>query len=144
MRRGSLATRIALLAAAVAVITAVIGGVLAFGLIRHADNRGARSTLARVATAVAADGQGPVRNRLALRAIKVSGGTIGRDGTVVASTRLARDALTQADVRAVLSGRPVSTEHHVDGSELLVEARPTTTGGIFVIQRRADAQAVTD
>ncbi|HEX7353702.1 MAG TPA: HAMP domain-containing sensor histidine kinase [Mycobacteriales bacterium] len=144
MKRGSLTIRIALLAAAIAVITAVIGGVLAFGLIRRSDNSGARATLARVATAVAADGQGPVRNRLALRAIKVSGGTIGPDGKVVASTKLARDALTPADIRAVLAGRPVSTEHHVDGSDVLVEARPTTSGGIFVIQRRADAQAVTE
>lgn len=144
MKRGSLAARIALLAAAVAVITAVIGGVLAFGLIRRSDESGARSTLARVATAVAADGQGPVRNRLALRAIKVSGGTIALDGKVVASTKLARDALSAADVHAVLAGHPVSTEHRVDGSEVLVEARPTSTGGVFVIQRRADAQAVTD
>ncbi|HEY5334713.1 MAG TPA: histidine kinase dimerization/phospho-acceptor domain-containing protein, partial [Mycobacteriales bacterium] len=143
-KRGSLAARIALLAAAVAVITAVIGGVLAFGLIRRSDESGARSTLARVATAVAADGQGPVRNRLALRAIKVSGGTIAVDGKVVASTKLARDALSAADVRAVLDGHSVSTEHRVDGSEVLVEARPTSTGGVFVIQRRADAQAVTD
>jgi two-component system sensor histidine kinase BaeS len=144
VRRGSLTARIALLAAAVAVITAVIGGVLAFGLIRRADDSGARSTLARVATAVAADGEGPVRNRLALRAIKVSGGTISPAGQVVASTKLARDALTSGDIQAVLSGRSVSTRHHVDGSDVLVEARPTKTGGVFVIQRRADAQAVTD
>lgn len=142
MNRGSLAGRIALLAAAIAVITAVIGGLLAFGLIRTSGESGARSALGRVATALAADGGSPLRDRRALKALKVNGGTITRTGVVVATAPIARDALTPADKQAVLAGRRVSAVHHVDGSDVLLEARPTSTGGVFLVQRLADATAV--
>ncbi len=129
----------AALTAAVAVITALIAGVLGVGLIRQADTSGAQQALARVATEVAADSTTAMGDRLTLRALRVIGGSINRNGQVVASTRFARDALTPAEIRLVLAGGSVSARRTVDGVAVLVVARPTASGGIVVVQRRADA-----
>lgn len=151
-RRRSLAFRIGALAAAVAVITAVIAGLLAAGLIRSANASGAQRSLARVATELAAGATTatPLRSRTALRALRIGGALIASDGTVTAaggasaSDRIARDALRPGEIRRVLAGGAVSAQRRVDGVSVLVQARPTATGGIVVVERRADALAVTD
>lgn len=129
-----------------AIITAVIAGVIGTDLIRRAATAGAQRSLGRIATELAAEANatGPLRSRAALRALRVVGGTLGRDGAVTGGTALARDALTTAQRRTVLSGGSVAAQRQVDGIAVLVQARPTRTGGIIVVQRRADALAVTD
>lgn len=143
-RRGSLALRISLLTAAVALITALIGGGIAVGLIRQANVAGASSTLSRIADEASSADATVARTRLALRAIKVTSGTIDRAGTVTTANPLVRGALTPAEIIAVLAGRPISGERTVDGQPVLVAARPTSTGGLIVLQRRADALTLGD
>ena len=138
----SLTTRVALLTAAVAVITAVIAGLLGFGLLYRADSSRARQTLSRVATEVADGSQSPAMSRIALRALRVTGGTIGPAGAVNGPP-LARTALSRGQIQQVLAGRSVSATTHADGSTVLVEARPTDRGGIVVVQRQADALSLT-
>ena len=48
-RRGSLALRISLLSVSVALITAVVAGGIAVGLVRQANDRTAKQLLARLA-----------------------------------------------------------------------------------------------
>jgi two-component system sensor histidine kinase BaeS len=125
--RGTLTTRIALLGIAVAVLTGVVAGVLAVSLIRTADQRSARNTLARLADAaqVSAD-RGPAdpaaeaRIRRSLRAIAVRFGELEPDGTVSSGAPLARDALRPDDVARLLAHRPVSASRTVDGRGVLI------------------------
>jgi two-component system, OmpR family, sensor kinase len=141
--RGSLALRISLLAIAVAVITALIGGLIAVHLVRQADESGARQTLSRLADEVQSEAATtPVRTLTAVRALKVVGGVIGPRGRVQSTSALARDALTPGQVQAVLGGNSVSAVQSVDGQSLLVEARPTQNGGIVMVQPQAEAVAV--
>ncbi|MDT4909755.1 MAG: hypothetical protein QOI69_2996, partial [Pseudonocardiales bacterium] len=55
--RGTLAQRISLLAVAVAVITALVAGVLSFTLVRQSGVRSARQTLSALADAAKATGE---------------------------------------------------------------------------------------
>jgi two-component system, OmpR family, sensor kinase len=142
-RKGSLALRISLLAIAVAVITALIGGLIAVHLVRQAAESGARQTLSRLADEVQSEAATtPVRTLTAVRALKVDSAVIGPRGRVQSTSALARDALTPAQVQAVLGGNPVSAVQSVDGQSLLVEARPTQDGGIVMVQPQAEAVAV--
>ena len=105
---GTLAQRIALLAVAVAVMTAVVAGVLATGLTRQAGERSARQTLSRLADAaqatadIGANAQaGQQRARRTLAAIGVQVATIGPGGRVSSASPVARQALTAAEVADV-------------------------------------------
>ena len=144
--RRSLAFRIALLTATVSVLTGVIAGLLGINLIRRADVDGAQQSLARVATELAANtgAAGTARARIGLRALRVSVADIGTTGTVTGANPLSRNALSTVQVQRVLAGRSISLSERVDGVSVLVQARPTSSGGIVVAQRRSDALSVSN
>ncbi len=144
--RRSLAFRIAALTAVVSVLTGLIAGLLGVNLIRRAAASGAQQSLSRIANELAEDQTvaTTARGRVALRALRVSIGDIAADGTVTSGEPIARDALTPAQIRAVLAGRTVGAQKRVDGVTVLVQARSTGDGGIVVVQRRSDALSVSD
>ena len=146
LRRPGLAQRISLLAVAVAVITAVLAGLLAVNLVDKSSDTGARSTLSRLADVAqtTADSSSVARARRLLQALKIQSALISRGGTVSTGSALMNSALTSGDVTAVLAGRSVSAQRRIDGKLVLLEARPTTTGGIALVQKRADATAAGD
>jgi two-component system sensor histidine kinase BaeS len=142
-RRQSIATRISLLCVAVAVITAIIAAALAFGLIRNAGAQAARRNLGRIADVVQASNEraGHLRIGKALQGLQVRGGRITVDGELRAAAPLVRQAVTPADIRAVDAGRNVSKIRSVGGDDVYVEGRPTSDGGVVVVQRQRDAVA---
>ena len=149
--RGTLSQRIALLAVAVAIMTAVVAGVLATGLTRQAGERSARQTLSRLADAaqatadIGANAQaGQQRARRTLAAIGVQVATIGPGGRVSSASALARQALSAAEVADVRARGVVSARREVAGQDVFVEARGTDAGGIVLVQHQADALAVGD
>lgn len=150
-RRGTLAQRISLLAAAIAVITAVLAGTLAIRLITRSNSDNARSTLSQLANAAQATadlGVSPEasqqRARRILQALKVQSVTVSADGQMVGATALGRASITQGDIGQLLGGSAVSKQRTVIGQRVLVEGRPTRVGAIVLLQRRADATAFGD
>jgi signal transduction histidine kinase len=144
----SLASRISLLAVAVAVITALLAGVLAVNLIQRTAGDNARSTLrqlANVAQSTADAGANPTaaqsRAREQLRVLKINTAAIDQTGKISTASALVRRVLTPADVSSLLAGKPVSAQRRINGQRVLLEARPTNAGGIALAQRRADAIA---
>lgn len=144
--RGTLATRIMLATTAVAVIAGVLTAFIGAGLIRSSSDRAAKAALHRLANAAqdtarqddnAQTGQKRVRNQLS--ALKVAFAIVGPQANVTGANKLARTALTPAEVTAVVAGRSISTTRRVQGTEAFVEARPTPGGGVILVQRRADA-----
>jgi len=145
-RRGSLASRMALLAVLVVALTAVVAGGLSVGLIRQTTGKAARQQLSNLADATQtdfADGTS-ARARVALTALKVNIAFIAPTGAVTGTNARARDALKPADIQQVLNGSSVSATRMVDGRAILIEARPTQSGGFVLVQRRSDAVAVGD
>jgi two-component system sensor histidine kinase BaeS len=147
-RRSSLAARITLLTIAVAVITALVAGVVSIGLISRADESSARSTLARLAeatqsTADIATGQAAqVRARRTLSALRVQYAVYGPAGRVTgSSSSLARDALTPQEIARVVTGTTVTGSRTVDGHRVIIDARPVNGGGFVLVQRQSDALA---
>ncbi len=143
-RRRSLAFRIGLLTAVVSVLTGVIAGLLGAHLIRSADTDGAQQSLSRVATELASGAGGTVRGRVVLRSLRVSVADISSAGVVTGANPLSRNALDTGQVRRVLAGHALGLRETVDGVSVLVQARPTSTGGIVVAQRRSDALSVSN
>lgn len=149
--RGTLASRITVLAVGVAVLTAVLAGLFTVGLTRASVERSARDTLARIADASAdradlgasanAAQQRMVRQ---LAAIGVESASVGRGGSVRGASPLARVALTPQRQQALLAGRTVSARVPIGGVLVLVEGRPTQAGGILLAQRLTDATADSD
>ncbi|SDJ30663.1 two-component system, OmpR family, sensor histidine kinase BaeS [Frankineae bacterium MT45] len=146
-----LAYRIALLAATVSVLTALVGGVISIGLIRHTSQQSAQKTLARLADAAqAAANEGAsaqtsqLRARQELLAINVQVATVNSRGVVAGRGNLAVEATTPAVISRLLAGESVSMTRRIDGQLVLVEGRPTNAGGLVLAQRRADAVAVSD
>jgi signal transduction histidine kinase len=149
--RGTLAQRISLLAAAVAVITALLAGVLAVGLIRQENSGNARRTLAQLADAaeatanIGANAQaGQQRARRTLLALKIQSATVSTLGAVTGTGPLARTVITRQDIDALLAGRSVSAQRMSNGQRVFIEGRGTHAGAIVLVQRRADATAVGD
>ncbi len=149
--RGSLSSRITLLAVGIAVLTALLAGALAVGLTRSPADESARSTLARIAdgAAVRADtgAAALVSQARAVRTLRVLGiesASVGKAGAVTSTSAVARLALTPARERALLAGRSVSARDDIDGARVLVEGRPTDAGGILLVQRQSDATAQSD
>ncbi|MFL6161736.1 MAG: sensor histidine kinase [Jatrophihabitantaceae bacterium] len=147
----SLAQRISLLAVAIAVITALLAGLLAVNLVQRGNTDTARSTLrqlADVAQSTVNSGANPTaaqnRARDQLRVLKIQSAAISMTGRVNTASPLIRTVLTGQDVAAVLAGKAVSAQRRVAGQRVLLEARPTNAGGIVLVQRRADATAVGD
>jgi two-component system sensor histidine kinase BaeS len=150
-RRGTLAQRISLLASAIAVITALLAGSLAIGLITKSNSDNARSTLSQLADAAqataelgASPGASQQRARRFLQALKVQSVTVSADGRQFGANALGRASITQSDISRLLGGGTVSTQRTVTGQQVLVEGRPTRVGGIVLLQRRADATAFGD
>jgi two-component system sensor histidine kinase BaeS len=140
-----------LLTTAVAVITAVLAGVLAVNLVRQSNERSARQALSQLADAAVTTSEAGVspqagqnRARQTLRALRVEFASIGASGVVVGNSQLARSALTAPEISAVLAGSQVSAKRVVSGQGVLVEARRTSAGAIVLVQRRADALAIGD
>jgi two-component system sensor histidine kinase BaeS len=146
-----LAQHISLLAAAVAVITALLAGGLAIGLITKSNSDNARSTLSQLANAAQATadlGTSPEasqrRARRILLALKVQSVTVSADGKLVGATALGGASISQADISQLLKGGTISKQVTVLGQRVLVEGRPTRVGAIVLLQRRADATAFGD
>jgi len=150
-RRGTLAQSIALLASAVAVITALLAGALAVGLINRSNSDNARRTLSQLADAAQATadlGVSPEasqrRARRILQTLKVQSVSVSADGKLAGATALGQASISPADVSRLVGGAPVSSQATVQGQRVLVEGRPTRAGAIVLLQRRADATAFGD
>jgi two-component system OmpR family sensor kinase len=143
-RRTSLALRIGALGIAIAVITGVLAGALAIGLIHTADSKGARSTLSRLADAAARSSDtrlDQTRTRRTLQVIAVRYGRFAASGPIVTDAPIVRDALSAAEIAKVRAGANVSSSKTVDGSGVYIEARPVDGGGIVLVERHGDATA---
>lgn len=150
-RRGTLAQHIALLASAVAVITALLAGGLAVGLITASNSANARITLSQLADAAQATADQGVsaeasqrRARQILQTLKVQSVTVSDYGKLVGATALGGASISAPDISRLLSGGAVSQQETVLGQRVLVEGRPTRVGAIVLLQRRADATAFGD
>lgn len=149
-RRGSLSSRITLLAVGIAVLTALLAGLLAIGLTRASAEDSAARTLSRIADAAAERADSGATVAAQSRAVRLLGtlgvesASIGRGGNVVATGRLAREALDDGRKERLLAGQRISAREEVAGTVLLVEGRPTAAGGIIVVQRRSDATVDAD
>ncbi|UQX88505.1 HAMP domain-containing histidine kinase [Jatrophihabitans telluris] len=150
--RGSLAQRISLLAVAVAVITALLAGLLAIGLVSSANQTSARKRLARLAdlaqTTVADTGTRAAQRRAlrALPGVNVQWALLdGQGGVLAASAPLARKSVTASDIGGLTSSGSLSLTRSVAGSTVLVEGRRLPAGGALLLaQRRADATRADD
>jgi len=147
----TLAQRISALAVGVAVITAVLAGVLAASLVHRSNTDAARGTLGNLAdVARAAADQGPnaensqVRARGILRTLGIQSASIDSAGTVTTNSPLLRATLSATDVNTLLATGSLSMERRAQGQRVLIEARATRAGGIALAQRRSDATAATD
>jgi len=148
-RRSTLAQRVALLTTAVAILTALVAGLLAVGLIQRANEASARRTLSRLADVAKATADQGVRAdaaqsraRRTLNAIGIGSATVTLTGTVRSDAPLARQALTSKDVAGLLAGHGISGQRIARGHLVYVEGRPTRAGGIVLVQRRSDALAL--
>lgn len=149
--RGTLAQRISLLTCVIAVITALLAGVLSIGLISRTNTDNAHRTLSKLADAAQATadlGARPEvsqeRARRILQALKVQSVTVSADGRLEKATPLGSAAIAQVGVAKMLAGTAVSGQVVVGGQRVLVEGRPTPAGAIVLVQRRADATALGD
>ncbi|HST49905.1 HAMP domain-containing sensor histidine kinase [Jatrophihabitans sp.] len=148
---GTLAQRISALAVGVAVITALLAGVLAVNLVHRSNAAAARTTLGNLADlARAAADQGPnaeaaqQRARAMLRSLGIQSAAIDSSGRVSTASPLLRATLSPADVRTVLATGSLSAQRRIEGHRVLIEARGTRTGGIVLAQRRSEATAAAD
>lgn len=150
--RTSLAFRMALLAVVVVLLTSVAAGLVSVNLLQSANEQAARRNLAALADSAQANAAigsnadaGQARARRALANIKVQIATIRRADPgepVLAGDQLARRALTPQQVQTVLDGTPMSLQLPTEDGFVLVEARPTSAGGLVLAQRRTDALAL--
>lgn len=139
----SLASRIALLGIAVAIVTGVLAGALAVGLIHNAERQNAQRTLSRaadVAARVATSGGDLDRPRLkrilqvlGIRAVAIPAtGALPQAAEVIGPKQLAK----------LRAGGSVSATVAFAGHDALVEARPTPGGGgVALVERVSDATA---
>jgi two-component system OmpR family sensor kinase len=145
--RGSLWVRVSVLGIAIAIITGVLAGGLAIGLIRSSDDHDARRVLGKLANAA----QTSVNNgkaidqvrlkRRVLQAVRVRYGEIEPNLTVSTDYPLVRRALSLAERRQVLAGESISESRTIGGKRVYLEARPAGPGGVILLQARADATA---
>ncbi len=150
--RPTLATRIALLAVSVAVLTSVAGIVISVNLLQKAGEQTARSALVALADQAEATAQlgvsaeaAQARARKALQSINVQIAVV-RDrpvgGPTLVGDQLAARSLTAEQTQRLAGGESLSLRLPRDDGILLVEARPTPAGGIVLAQRRGDALAL--
>ncbi len=131
MRANGLTSRLALAMAAVAVLSALLAGVLLAPLLSGAREEAVRAPLARQADLLARLPLLTLDSERLDRVSKVPGLTIG----VVSARRVfgAAEALTPPEVARLRAGDPVSTSGRLDGVPVLVEARPSRAGGAIVL-----------
>ncbi len=150
--RPTLATRIALLAVSVALLTSIAGGVISVNLLQRASEQTARSALSALADQAQATAEGGVsaevaqaRARKALQSINVQIAVLRTrpDGSpTLAGDTLASRSLTTEQIQRVVDGETLSLRLPRPDGILLVEARPTPAGGLVLAQRRGDAVAL--
>ncbi|MEP6631212.1 MAG: HAMP domain-containing sensor histidine kinase [Lapillicoccus sp.] len=150
--RPTLATRIALLAVSVALLTSIAGGVISVNLLQRASEQTARSALSALADQAQATAEGGVsadvaqaRARKALQSINVQIAVLRTrpDGSpALAGDTLASRSLTTEQIQRVVGGETLSLRLPRPDGILLVEARPTPAGGLVLAQRRGDAVAL--
>ena len=146
-QRGSLWVRVSVLGIAIAIITGVLAGGLAIGLIRSSDDKDARRLLGKLANAAQlsvsngkAIDQAAVKRRV-LQAVRVRYGEIEPNLNVATDYPLVRRALSVAERRQVLAGTSISESRTVGGRRVYLEARPAGGHGVILLQARADATA---
>ncbi len=144
--RGSLQVRVAALCIVIAVVTGVLAGALATGLIRSAEDRSARRLLGTVADAAQTtldNGRsGALTKRRVLNAFGVRAGQLTPRGAIRTEYPLVRRTVTLADRAAVLQGHSVSAIRSVAGHRVYLEARPIAgNGGILLVERQSEATA---
>jgi len=150
--RPTLATRIALLAVSVAVLTSIAGIVISVNLLQRASEQTARAALVALADQAQATAQVGVspevaqaRARKALQSINVQIAVIrdrGAGAPTLVGDAVAVRSLTAEQVQRLADGDSLSLELPRDEGSVLVEARPTPAGGIVLAQRRGDAVAL--
>ena len=150
--RLTLATRIALLAVSVAVLTSIAGIVISVNLLQRASEQTARAALVALADQAEATAQVGVtpevaqaRARKALQSINVQIAVVrdrGASGPTLVGDALAARSLTAEQVQRLAAGDSLSLQLPRDEGSVLVEARPTPAGGIVLAQRRGDAVAL--
>jgi len=139
----SLAGRITLVTAAVAVLAVLVTGSIAFPLIRSAAIAQARDQLSRQADAFAA---APVASQaLDLRERHLLGPDTYELSTITAAGAVsgaATQTLSPGEVQQVLTGQKISRTVTRSGAQVLVEARSLPRGGGIVLTRSlADVNA---
>ncbi len=142
----SLASRIAVLVVAVVAATVVVAGLLATELVRQTSTASARQQLSGLADQVETRADlgdqraALLRVKRLLRTLDVQFALVNAQGRVVGG-RAVQDAVTQDDLTALRQGKRVSVQRNADGHTVFVEARPTRTGGVVLVQRRSEALA---
>ncbi|GAB2471936.1 sensor histidine kinase [Jatrophihabitans fulvus] len=144
-RRTTLATRIALLSVAIVVVTAVVAGFLATGLIRTAGDSSGRRLLARIADisqGVAEEPRGRARVLRALAGANVRAGVVTADGTLRSRSAVVRRVVTPQDVTRLRSGRDLSAVRTSGDATVFVEGRAVAGGrAVVLVQAKRDATA---
>lgn len=133
-------SRIALGTAVAAVVSVAAAGLVTVGLVRHAYDGQARTTLHREAelAASALEDRGRVGPVRALRAVGVRVVWVHADGSGPGQAQL-----DPADVATARAGGSASETRRIGGVRYLVEVRPVAgDGGVVLQQRLADARAV--
>jgi two-component system sensor histidine kinase BaeS len=145
----TLASRLTLVTLAAVVAALVVAALLANRLARDSALDSARADLGRLADTVETradrgDQRGVLlRVRRVLRAVDIQLGTVAATGRVVGPAQVV-SAVTTADVEHLQAGDDVSAERRIADDVVLVEARPTSTGAIVLVERRTDALAAGD
>jgi two-component system sensor histidine kinase BaeS len=129
--RGGLTTRLALAMAAVAAVSALLAGVLLAPLLAGAREDAVRTPLARQADLLSRLPRLAVASDRLDRVTAVSGLTIG--AVTEARATGAATALTPDELATLRAGDPLSTSGQLDGTPVLVEARPSRGGGAVVL-----------
>lgn len=129
--RGGLTGRLALAMAAVAVVSAVLAGLLLAPLLAGAREDAVREPLARQADLLARLPRLALASDRLDRVTDVSGLTIGLVTATDATGAAA--ALSPGDLERLRAGRPVSTDGELAGTPVLLEGRPARAGGAVVL-----------
>lgn len=133
----------------VALVSALLAGALVAPLVRDSAQDAVREPLGRQAdllARVSVLGQtgSPATRRRAIALASRTGvdlGLVDADGTRSGAARV----LDDAEVRALLDGVEVSTEGVLDGTDVLVEARPSASGGaVVLVADTADVASTVD
>jgi two-component system sensor histidine kinase BaeS len=150
--RPTLATRIALLAVSVAILTSLAGILISVNLLQQASEQTARAALMALADQAEATAQVGVspevaqaRARKALQTINVQVAVVrprAAGGPALVGDPLAVRSLTDDQTSRLAGGEALSLRLQRDEGIVLVEARPTPAGGIVLAQRRGDAVAL--